>query len=271
MRRTAAPLCRALAFLGAALTAGCEEPIALKLNNAPQNVVIEGFITNRPEPDTFAVTRTAEYFAPNVFAPVAGATLVVTTDDAADTLREVAPGKYVMSPEFPRLPGKTYRLWAEIEGRQYRAATTTAEVVELSALTSRFRNDASALVRPGHYVTLYGKDPDTAGNCYRLFVRKNDSLYAGVADLQFADDVYFNGRPFFLELNYPFDVGDTIAISLASISQPQYEYYLTLFRQLINGSPFAPPGDNLKTNIEGGAYGYFGAFMLSERTLVIVP
>ncbi len=258
------------AVVGLCLVA-CEEPIALKLNNAPKNIVIEGFVTNRPQPDTVTVTRTAEYFAPNVFDPVPGAKIVVAVDEKTDTLREVAPGKYVFSPEFPRLPQKTYRLWAEIEGKQYRATTWSAEVVELSALTARYRNDASALIQPGHYVTIYGKDPDTAGNCYRLFVRKNDSLYTGVTDLQFADDVYFNGRPFFLELNYRFEIGDTVTIALASISQPQYEYYITLFRQLINGSPFAPPGDNLKSNIEGGAFGYFGTFMLSERTLIITP
>ncbi|MCS7086273.1 MAG: DUF4249 domain-containing protein [Bacteroidia bacterium] len=274
--RLDAPFCARVRFacIGAATLgalAACEEPITLKLNNAPTNIVIEGFISNRAQPDTVSVTRTAEYFAPNVFEPVSGALLVVSTDDVSDTLREAAPGKYVLSPAFPRLPGKTYRLWAQIEGKTYRAVTHSAEVVELSALTSRYRNDASALIRPGHYVTLYGKDPDTPGNCYRLFVRENDSLYTGITDLQFADDVYFNGRPFFLELTYRFDPGDTVAIALASISQHQYEYYLTLVRQLINGSPFAPPGDNLKTNIEGGAFGYFGALMLSERVIVIPP
>jgi hypothetical protein len=250
---------------------GCEEEITLKLGSAPQNLVIEGFVTNRPEPDTVTVTRTAEYFAPNVFESVSGARIVVSMDSIHDTLRQVAPGKYVFSPAFPRLPGKTYRLLADVEGKRYTAVTRSAQVVELTHLTARYRNDASALIRPGHYVTLYGKDPDTPGNCYRLFVRKNDSLYSGIGDLQFTDDVYFNGRPFFLELNYRFDVGDTVRISLASINPHQYEYYVTLFRQLINGSPFAPPGDNLKTNIEGGAYGYFGTLMFSERTLVIPP
>jgi hypothetical protein len=116
----------------------------------------------------------------------------------------------------------------------------------------------------------YGQimDPDTIGNAYRLFAKKNsETEYFPASGAHFNDDftngqrvVFFYGqgkRPFFasdtfVPREFFYKLGDTILLKFCSIGRNEELFFNTLDAATnSNGNPFSSPVI-VKSNIEGG-------------------
>lgn len=265
---------------------GCEKEIELKVNNIDKNLVIEGYVTNEPGPYYIRVTRTGDYYTPNVFEGVPNATLVLTetgpdgialvdTLSVTDSLFDYGingkkyGGFYRTNKITQSRARSVYHLKVVADGKTYEATSGLPDYIFLDTVLVRYVPVAeSALRKKGFYITAVGKEPDTLGNNYRLKAYRNDSLLKQ-PDYLIGDDKLVNGLPIIRELPWNFQDGDTVSIELLALNTPTFKFYQGLSRQLFAGSPFAPPGENVKGNISGGAMGFFAAYCVNTHRLRI--
>jgi hypothetical protein len=248
---------------------GCEEKIDLDLETGEPEIVIEGYVTTRKGPYTVSVTRSRPYFEPNNFPGVTGAEVVIRDDSGqVDTLVPADSSGIYKTTTLEGIPGRNYFLEVNVEGQTYTARTYLPDSVRIDSITYRYRK-AEGFIEEGYYPILNGPEPDTAGNYYRAKVYKNDSLFDGRQDYFLSDDDLINGLLIRTELPFTFAPGDTARVELVNISENFYRFYESLIEQFQAGSPFAPPGNNVRSNIKGGALGYFGGRGVASETIVL--
>ncbi len=254
------------------ISASCQKVVNIDLNSASPKVVIEGFVSDQPGPYIVKLTKTVNFSETNVFPPVTGAFVTISDNVGnVDTLKESLAGIYKTS-TLQGMPGRTYTLVVndEANSQTYTAVSTMPFPVNLDTI----KNEHQGIF--GNKQALYAVFPDPAGiaNYYAIFTKVNS-----VSQNQFssADDHLRDGDTIKmripLDLNSndqsPLNPGDTLKVMLESIDKNVREY-LRLLRQLNNQGGFqsAPPA-NPVTNITGGALGYFSAYAVRSKSVII--
>lgn len=246
---------------------GCEKEVDLKLNNADPEIVIEGWITDAPGPYEFKVTRTGPYLGSNTEDFVSGAQLIIKDDMGnVDTLVETRRGWY----QTQSIQGQlmhSYFLEANVEGKTYKAQNYLPRINDIIA--SGYEYNDTLIFGEGYYVGLLAPEPVGIGDFYQFRIWRNDSLFNSLTDLLVSDDRFVDGQisPFLFP--YPHELGDTVVVEVRAISQTSYDFYLTLFNQASGGGPFGSLPDNLSTNFDNGARGWFGTAASRRDTLII--
>jgi hypothetical protein len=261
-------------LVGLVTLAACTEPVDLNLKPTASQLVVEGYLFDKlPPPYTVMVTRSTEtYVGENAFPGETGA--LVTIEDnhgQKDTLVEDSiPGAY-RTRRLKAIPNRLYTLRVKTtRGEEAWASSYMPHAIELGGLVQSFvpEEQATSFFPSGYYVALYGKDPDTLGNNYRVTFYKNDTLFNKPTDYFVWDDQFINGQFIYQRTYYALKKGDKARIELWSMDKNALDYYYTLIRQLTAGGPFSPPGGNVSTNMRG-ALGYFGANAISVREMRI--
>ncbi len=245
----------------------CEKVISLKLNEAAKKLVIEGTVTNM---DTLypevKISETKNFEADNSFVGVSGATVTIrSNNDTVYALTEAAPGIY-RSTAFTGVPGFSYRLSVTLGGSTY----TATSVLPLQQVTLDSLWAQNLAFAGSNNITIYPKytDPPGPGNSYRLVEYKNGVQVNHVFE---ENDDLSDGltitRPL---INPDGDIvsGDTMRVDLQCIDKAVYRYWYSLDQSATGESQSATP-TNPVSNIEGGALGYFSAYSITGRTLVV--
>lgn len=252
-----------LSLLGAAIAlSACTKEIQLDLKDTSNKVVIEAVVTEGQGPHTVKITRSIGFDQPNDFPGIANA-VVTLADDAGNTeqLAEATAGHY-RSTAISGAQGHTCRLSVVVNGNTYTAQCTMPMAVPLVAVR------VDSVPSFGSYtkviVPVY-TDPAGAANYYRLMVKVNGEQQPGVV---VRNDRMTDGRtvaePLFLD-DGELKSGDTVELTLLSISQDVYDYFFTMAQNVGNG---ATPADPV-SNIDGGALGYFSVHTASARSAVV--
>lgn len=184
---------------------------------------------------------------------------------------------------------KSYELEIEVGDDRIRSSTYIPPAVPLDSVWFELFEDRD---EEGLAWALIN-DPDSSGNAYRWHAKRiqkgedgepADNAY--IAPLgSVLDDRFFNGKEF--EFNYSrgqtpaerdpgeektifFEVGDTIAVKWATISQESYRFYRSFEEAvLLTGSPFAQPTD-IKSNVDS-ALGVWSGYGVRYDTIVANP
>jgi len=257
----------------------CEREIDIELPNAEDLLVVEGSIETGEFPKVL-ITRNRGFF--NEFPTDLNAFLtefvvqdaVVTVSDGTNsevlqfTIDPVNyPFVYYTGSIIKGEVGKSYTLTILSGNKTLTSHTQISTVVPLDSTwfgLDPFNNNEDSLG------VSYGQimDPDTLGNAYRLFAKKNSEIsYFPVAGAHFNDDftnnqkvVFFNGqgtRPFFasdtfVPQEFFYKLGDTILLKFCSIGRNEELFFNTLDAATnSNGNPFSSPVI-VKSNIVGG-------------------
>ena len=104
----------------------CEKVIYVDLNSVNPKLVVEGNITDQPGPYIIRLSNTVNYYDPNAFPAVKGATITVS-DNAGNSeiLKETSPGVYETS-SLQGVSGRTYTMNIVTgDGTSYSAHSTT--------------------------------------------------------------------------------------------------------------------------------------------------
>lgn len=147
---------------------------------------------------------------------------------------------------------------------------------------------------PDEFYKVVGtfSDPDTLGNFYKYFTKRNGN---GIVENDFYesfssrfDDTYFNGQTLPADLFLGFNEndsadiefnrqrrfsqrGDTIIIKLSAMQQNVYEFWKTLdFADGSIGNPFASP-IQVQSNISNEAFGVWSGFGNHYDTIINKP
>jgi hypothetical protein len=297
-------------YLLAVLIVSCEREINVNLPQPKEQIVIEGYIENGFPPYVF-ITRNQPFFGgidlndlSSYF--VRGAKVVVRnglnevelveysstlinllppeerqqladlfgiTLDSTGNLPDFVIYSVPFNSNFVGEVGKSYDLYVLADGKELTATTSIPGPVGFDSLWVRPhpnpQNDT--------LVQLFGQitDPDTLGNFYRYFTKRNSGPYVTGFNTVF-DDLIINGGSFPIQIPYgisrtdrdqTFDIntfgywkkGDTCYVRLAMIDRAHYNFWRTLEAERANqGSPFGS-FIIVRTNINGGL-GVWGGY-----------
>ena len=263
---------------------GCETPVSVKLPGKENKKVIEGWIEN-DQPAVVIVSNLLPYFSTidmeTILASVDTNATVRITDDMGNT-EQLGRGfsfdhffgvlgyAYV-GKNIKGIPGHTYTLYVESEGKTYTSQTTIPQnpvLVDSLSMQLLFSNDTTASLR------IYFHDDPTTYDCYRFFlmIKDLDLIYSPIHNGTF-DDLLFGGSAGSYEMlrramsNLPisgrtqeerdnyyramFRKGDIIYVKSTQVDKKTYLFWFPLQTALSTGSnPFFPPV-TYPTNIEG--------------------
>lgn len=305
MRRVLAVIAISCCFFYA-----CEKEITVDLPQPKEQLVVEGYIENDMPPYVY-LTKNSAYFGNfdvNDLSKyfVSGANITVYNESDTVQLEEYNASMINLLPEEDRIElskffgipldtnlqlpsisvytiplgstfvgqfGKSYHLKIEVEGKVLTAKTTIPHPVGFERLwTVPHPNpDFDTLVQLKGFI----QDPDTIGNYYRYFTKKNSLMYTKGFQTVF-DDLLVNGQSFDIQIPYGWDrfdedqeydintfgywhKEDTCYVRLCVIDKEHYNFWRTLENELGNqGSPFGTY-TRIRTNIKGGL-GIWGGY-----------
>lgn len=271
----------------------CQREIEIELPNAEDLIVVEGRIEVGKSPIIF-LTKNRGFFKEfpsdltTLIAEFVIQDAIVTVSDGIQseilefTINLNAyPFVYYTGTLIKGEIGKSYTLSIQANGKNLSATTFIAPPIAIDSswfdLNPFDVNEDSLGLS---YSTI--SDPDTFGNSYRIFAKRNSEFtYYPVSGGAFNDEfvngqkiTFFYGqgeKPFessgdFVPEEFFYILGDTIFLKLTSIGRAEYDFYATLDQAInSNGNPFAAP-TLVKSNIEGGL-GVWCGFSVSYDTL----
>ena len=246
----------------------CQKVVQLPLQTTSPQLVIEGEITDTTGPYTVSITQSVDFYQPNVFPPVSGASVWLqdSTRGVTDSLVETSAGIYTAL-RFPKgKPGHTYTLRVELNGQVYTASCTMPLPVDLDSVNYQVSTLFSqTTIDP----IPYFQDPSGVANYYQFVLFVNS---VRVNDVFLFDDRLSDGRyiaePIQTDTTDHLLAGDTLQLDLDCIDKNVYTYLSEVAGITNANTPVNTPA-NPQSNITGGCLGYFNAHTIRSRTTII--
>lgn len=250
----------------------CEKVIDIDLNSSSPRVVIDAQLSNLPGECSLELSRTLNFDDTIAYPRLSGALVTITDlgSGSIDTLREDSIGRYV-HPLLAGIPGRSYELMVQYEGKQYSARATMPPVVELDSILVDSTNftgprgpaNPDGSRRVNVLVFAFFTEPVGQRNNYYFKVTQNDTI---AHDFSIYSDLGADGQPLLRPIFIRAWEGSEVVFDLQSIDDATYEYLNGLNLNLDQGS--ATPA-NPKGNITGGAIGHFRVHTSSKERFVV--
>jgi hypothetical protein len=276
--------------------AGCEKNVTVTVPGAEEGLVVEGKI----EIDTPAVvilSKTLPFFGDistsNIVQnTVTGATVIVDDGSVKDTLVQIPGIGVYLGQHIRGEAGKTYNLTIQSGGKTLTSVTTIPFPVFPDSVWWKPEGTLDSL----GWAWMHFKDPDTLGNCYKIYAQRinhytwgddagkmKDSTFIASPGGTFGDK-FINATAFDLNFargsfsfsekaddtgdeKFYFKRGDTIVVKYCSIDFQTHEFWRTENQQVENnGNPFGSPSP-ITSNISGGL-GIWGGYAPAYDTII---
>lgn len=276
---------------GALSFSSCETVIDAKVDEGPEQLSVDAFITDKPGLQTIRLTKTAPYFANKPALAAAGA-VVTVTDNTGKIFQFSDPdsdGNYTWQPigkDTLGQIGRTYLLSIMYQGEEYRSVSRMNRVPTVDSIIFR-KEKVSPLpnAEEGYQAEFFARDPAGAADYTRVRFLRNGVLQNRPNDIIVTYDGAFNGsgntdglqfiRPIRQSINPEkfYAENDTVTVELQSISAEAFYFFQELRNQIANGGLFATPPANVPTNILNvntsgrKATGFFIASAVRSRTV----
>lgn len=265
---------RLLYILTLAITfAACEKVIDIDLNSSDPRVVIDAELSDVAGECRLELSRTLNFDDTIAYPRLSGALVTITEVGSGnvDTLRETSPGRYANA-LLAGIPGRTYSLLVQFEGKSYSAQATMPPRVELDSLlidSTNFTGPRGPANPDGSQpVNLlafaFFTEPVGQRNNYYFKVTQRDTL---ADDFFIYSDLGADGQPLLRPIFVSTWAGAEVVIDLQGIDDATYEYLNGLNLNL--GQNSATPA-NPKGNITGGALGHFRVHTSSKQRFVVL-
>jgi hypothetical protein len=260
----------------------CEEVIKLEPENSEPQIVIESVITDENGTFKVLISKSQDFYNDTVYKTINSAIVIISDNNGfLDTLSNNGNGIYSCN-SLTGISGNIYKLEVVYNNVTYKASTILPLKTEITDLGYEWVENPTA---SGYLVNVYFNDNPDIKNYYRVKVfvnnAKGTNQKVGLEYLLY-DDKIFNGEKTKLPAlrgSKLLNVNDIVTVELYSLSKETYDYYNTLqniiavnrstlgkAQTMIEGSS-APA--NPITNFDNNALGYFGAYCISRKTIVI--
>ena len=263
---------------------GCTEKVDIQLDSSYTRLVVEGAIITDTMPQCVKLTTTSNYFSNQPAPTVSGATLSITDGQNTWPLSEnkTQPGNYTTAPDVYGLPNHSYKLKISLKEplngyKDYEATSLLRPIFPMDSIGLKFHPEWG---KDGFYeVQCYYLDPPTT-DFYMFNVYRNNTLITDtinkkmVVDDQLYNGNYTNGvgvgyfnQSFKDERLIP---GDVVKLEVASVTS-EYANFVWAVQAEVNGQNplFSGPPANITGNMSNGAVGFFAAYSLSKKTIVV--
>ena len=241
---------------------GCEKIIVVDLNSKEPQIVIEGKLTDQSEPFEVRITKTVNFDEFNIFPPVSGATVKLRDNTGIEmALSETSPGIYKTN-TMKGVSGRTYYLSVVSEGTTYSAESTMPQPVIPDTVILREIQFIGSVYK---VVTLTFQDPKGIENYYRFIEHINGMKMSSIfiENDKNSDGLVVSYTLF--DFNTELKKDDRLDIDLLCIDKASYLYFYSLNQA---SSGMTTPA-NPVSNFSNGALGYFSAYSVRTKTLII--
>ena len=257
------------------LALSCEEVIDIDLRYTDPVLVVEAIIS-KDSVCSVQLTRTAEYFSPEEAEFVEDAVITISDGNLSEELVYKGKGYYKGS-SVTGLEGSTYEIEIQQGGRTYKGTSSMPGEAEIISVHYSRSTEVSILNPSGDTVyTISCSFFDDPGieNYYmitfvaqdelleeRFFLMTENTANGGSFDktgdiINFAESIFCQG-------------GEA-EVRLYAIDKPVYDYYMQLDDILFWKRRYIPPVPyNPESNISNGALGYFAAWVVDSREIVL--
>lgn len=264
----------------AVLLSACETVIDPSLKPATPILVVDAWITNKPEPQVIRLTKTQSYFDNALPPGVLGAS--VTIEDSNGEVytfleSDIEPGAYVWTPgtgEAFGETGLTYTLKILAEGESYISSTRMGRVPPIDSITFQLQ-EGNQFVTDLYLAEFWATDPVEPGDTYWIKTYKNSKLLNKPSEISLAYDAGFSRGSNFSGIVFiapirtsinPFDqdeknnflspyvVGDSLFVELHSLTDASFDFLTQVVVQTDRpggfSELFSTPLANVSTNIK---------------------
>ncbi len=245
---------------------GCETVIEAKLDAGPTQLSVDGWITDKPGPQTIRVTQTAQYFD-NGPAPAAVGATVTVTDNLGKTYAFTDPDKdsyYVWTPTAKDTlgrVGRTYKLAIAWQGETYQAISVMNRTPTIDSIIFVKKKPNPFSTKEGYQAEFFARDLPGGNDYYRVQFWQNGVLQNKRRNLITVQNAAFRGsadtdglqfiRPIRQSINPDslYALNDEVRVEVQSVNADAFLFLQELAQQIGNGGLFATPPANLATNI----------------------
>ena len=258
---------------------GCvkETPWTVK-GNLPGNIIVEAIITDEVKTHRIMLTYPVSQLNQSP-KPVSGAGVLITDEDSTWQLTEspANSGIYCTQASFFTRLQKNYTLLISLEGKVYTAKATMTGGSVFGELQYA-RNEDSKLFYVDWVANAFSTEKAAM---WELLID-----WSGVPGYEQLDSLDTHARMLFYTLP-TLDVSEVFAPQVQSVFFPagtnitERRYSLTpdhaeFVREMLlesnwTGGLFTVTPANVRTNLSGGAFGYFGACAVTELAVVVTP
>ncbi|WP_247232460.1 DUF4249 domain-containing protein [Telluribacter sp. SYSU D00476] len=282
----------------------CEDVIDLNVEEGPELLVVDGWITNQPGPQRIRLTLSSGYFNNSEPQPALNADVTVTDDQGKVYVFEDtnSNGVYEWTPQKADSLntsdalghiGRSYTLLVRYAGEEYTATSAIKRVPVIDSLVYQFETlpfTPPNGPKEGYIAEFYARDFSGIGDTYWIKALRGGGLYANdpenitlAFDAAFSPGSVSDGLVFIqplrrsINVNQLFSAGDTVGVELHSITPETYYFLQQVRQESSNGGIFATPPANIFTNIRNSnpngrkALGYFGTSAISRAETIIDP
>lgn len=247
----------------------CEKVLEIDLADSKEVIVIEAQVTNTAVPFTVKISKTAPYFGGQPNKPVSGAKVSIRSEKGKPRyFTEVSPGLYVFG-KATALPDNLYILTVDCEGVTYTAQSYMNGSVPIADVSLSYF-DGLGFLESGYQINTFIRDPADVENYYRIKYYVNGKASTSINGISLYSDLLFNGKSIGLgQRSLVFKKSDTVTVELQSIDKAAYDYFTTL--ESISGLDLlqtVSPANPI-SNFNNGALGYFSAYTLDRKTIII--
>jgi Domain of unknown function (DUF4249) len=259
----------------------CEETVELDLNQTPDRVVIEGQVTDARGRQYVRVTKSSGFYQLGNTIRIANAQVVVK-DDAGNQLTFVhnprshkdSAGYYLPPAGFVGVVDRTYTLNVLLDGKTYESSDKLLRVSKLDSLAYRpniFRERDEPDDGKIYELLIYAKEPQETEDNYLIKYYRNDSLiYNRETDVYILNDYGVGENIDGVPSSVYYDIGDKARVEMYSVSRDGFLFYSDLATILnSDGGMFSPPPANPRSNITGGALGFWQVSAMNYREVTL--
>ncbi len=267
-------------LLGVFLT-GCDEAIQLDLKQTPTRLVIEGQITDVPGRQFVRVSRSLGFYQSGEAEKVSNAQVTIS-DDTGEEIEfihnpnssEDSVGYYIPAGNYTGAIDRTYTMTVVVDGVTYTASDKLVRVTKIDSIgwqpnRSRERDEPS----DGKIweLLMYAKEPQETEDNYLFKFYRNDSLiYTDETDVYIFNDYGIGERIDGVASPVYYAPNDKARVEMYSISRDGYLFYNDLVTIMnSDGGMFSPPPANPRSNITGGALGFFQVSSMTTAEVVV--
>jgi len=252
------------------LFSSCEKVIDINLNSSDPKIVVEAEISDQ----SFCkvqLTQTVNFSESNTFPAVTGAIVRISDNSGnSETLTETTQGIY-SGDTLQGISGRTYTLEVNADGKTYSAISTMFSPVSIDTLFIE-KSSGGLMGGESKFVSVQFKDPAGVNNYYR-FIQIINSIEQNsiIIDADVLKDGNTIIRPLHSQDSNSSDLqtGDLVTVLLLTIDKGAFDYFRT-FNQLSGGKGLSASSPaNPLSNFSNGALGYFSAYAVRSKAIVI--
>lgn len=258
----------------------CDDQIYPELNDAPEVIVVDAWVNNKPENQIIKVTKTQPYFDNSESVGVAGAEVyIVDNEGIRFDFIESTNGAYVWpyTTETFGTVGNSYTLTVVAEGNTFTSTSVLNRVPVVDSVTFRYEKESAFGTEEEFYMgEFWSRDPEGTGDTYWIKSYKNGQYLAKPGEINIAWDAGFSAggaidglifippirdavNPFDEDPNEedtflsPYEDGDSLYVEIHSITPAAHNFLTQLYIQIDREGGFAAlfdtPLSNVPTNI----------------------